>query len=220
MLGTWPCPGDAGPELALSCDSGSDTRILILPALFEEGNKLRHFTVEVMRALKQRGIDSFLPDFSGCNESIAPMAAQTLVAWQEQARAAAEHFGATFILTVRASALLDPGNIAGLRYAPLDGAGVLKSMLRARVMSDREAGINSDREALLEDGKRNGLRLGGYELGAQMITQLAEAEFPHSAATSLAQSAIGGGALWLRAEPSHDAEQAEKLAAIVSEAVG
>ena len=123
---TWPClcpgqyrednPADGSPaahaisdELALACDQGSAVRILVLPALFDEANKLRHFALEVMRQLSQNGFDTFLPDFAGCNESTAPLHWQTIAGWQEQARAAASHFRATHVLTLRAGALLDPG---------------------------------------------------------------------------------------------------------------
>ena len=58
-----PLPGGAGAsELALTFDAGRTHRILVCPALFEEGHKLRHLTVEVMRRLDGAGIDSLLPD--------------------------------------------------------------------------------------------------------------------------------------------------------------
>ena len=61
----------------------------MLPAWFDEGNKLRHFTVEVMRRLDGAGIDSFLPDLPGCNESLAPLEQQTLESWRTEAAEAA-----------------------------------------------------------------------------------------------------------------------------------
>ena len=48
--------------------------------MFDEANKLRHFTIELMRRLDTAGIDTFLPDLPGCNESLAPLEAQT--GWQ------------------------------------------------------------------------------------------------------------------------------------------
>ena len=49
MIAAWP--GAAGEELAIAFDKGRSRRVLVLPAWFDEGNKLRHFTVEVMRRL-------------------------------------------------------------------------------------------------------------------------------------------------------------------------
>lgn len=220
MLGTWPCPaadnGKNCAELAICFDNGRKKRVLVLPALFDEANKLRHFTIEVMRALERCGVDSFLPDFSGCNESTEPLQDQSLAVWQNQSRAAASYFAASHILAIRGGALLDPGHLPGLHFAPVEGIGLLRAMLRARVLSDKEAGIVSDRDTLLEHGTRAGLTLAGYRLGPEMIVQLASGVAPHSAATGLTQSAIGGGALWLRAEPAHDPAQAAKLASLVA----
>ncbi len=224
MLGTWPCPeqipGNSCDELAICCDTGGDRRVLVLPALFEEANKLRHFTVEVMRELQQRGVTSVLPDLAGCNESLQVLGEQTMASWQDQARAAASHFNATHILTIRGGALLDPGHLPGVRYAPIEGLNLLRGMLRTRVISDKEAGMNSDRDTLLEQGKAHGLTLAGYRLGPAMIAQLADALPPHSMATQIAHSAVGGGALWLRAEPAHEPQQAAKLATLVADETG
>ncbi len=124
------------------------------------------------------------------------------------------------MLTIRGGVLLDPGHLPGLRYAPVEGIGLLRAMLRARVISDREAGIASERDTLLAQGRREGLVLSGYSLGPQMISQLADTPVPPGAATVLEQSALGGAPLWLRAEPAHDGEQAAKLAALMAQAAG
>ena len=76
MIAAWPTP--AGEEYAAAFDKGRAHRLLVLPAWFDEGNKLRHFTVETMRRLDGAGIDSFLPDLPGCNESLAPLETQAL----------------------------------------------------------------------------------------------------------------------------------------------
>lgn len=219
MLGTWPCPvgvsGGTIDELALIFDHDRARRVLVLPALFDEANKLRHFTAEVMREMDRRGMDCFLPDLAGCNESEAPLQAQGIVGWRKQAAAAATHFRANEILAIRGGGLLDPGTLPGVRYAAIDGASLLRGMLRARVLADREAGLASEREALLEHGRSEGLTLAGYRLGASMIGELSAATPPVSRATDLPHSVIGGAALWLRAEPAHDSAQAMKLAALV-----
>lgn len=73
MIAAWP--GASGEELAIAFDNARAHRVLVLPAWFDESSKLRHFSVEVMRRLDGSGIDSFLPDLPGCNESPAALAA-------------------------------------------------------------------------------------------------------------------------------------------------
>ena len=216
MLSAWPT-FHSDEEYALAFDRARARRVLVLPALFDEANKLRHFTVSVMRLLDAAGVDSFLPDLPGCNESLAPLGAQSLGGWQADVGAAVEHFGARHILALRGGALLDPGAVPSIHLAPLAGESVLKAMLRARMLADREAGQESNRAALLELGLREGLMLAGYELSPAMLAELQAAVPPADRAQIVTQADLGGGALWLRAEPSHDAAQAERLAQIVLE---
>lgn len=215
MLATWPGPG-GGEEYALSFDRGRSIRLLVLPALFDESNKLRHFTAEVMRRLDAAEIDSILPDLPGCNESPAPLQGQDLSTWQEAAAAAAAHFRATHVLTLRAGALVAPAKLPGWRYAPISGSSAMRALLRARVIAAKEAGRNETRDALIEAGMREGLELSGYRLGSEMVARLAEAELPETAQRDVAQSEIGGPGLWLRAEPDHDPRQAQTLADLVA----
>lgn len=214
MIAAWP--GAAGEELAIAFDNGRARRVLVLPAWFDEGNKLRHFTVEVMRRLAGSGVDSFLPDLPGCNESPAPLAEQSLDSWRSEAAEAASYFAATHVLTIRSAAAIGP-DLPGWRYAPQAGSSQLRSLLRARVLSSREAGRNEDRDALLAQGRERGLELAGYRLGPAMVAGLAEADPPKAERQrDIAQGDIGGPGLWLRAEPDHDHRQADALAAIVS----
>ncbi|HYD24095.1 MAG TPA: hypothetical protein VEB68_04805 [Croceibacterium sp.] len=219
MIACWPCPG--GEEYALAFDRGRRARLLVLPALFDEANKLRHFTVEVMRRLDAAGIDAVLPDLPGCNESLVPLDEQTLGGWRAAAEAAAGHFAATHALTIRGGALGAPGELPALRYAPATGASLLRALLRARVIASKEAGIDESRETLLERGRADGLELAGYRLGPQMIAELEAAEPTGGAAlANLAQADLGGAGLWLRAEPDHSPAQADALATLVARQVG
>ncbi len=215
MIAAWPGPD--GDEYALACDRGRTLRLLVLPALFDEANKLRHFTVEVVRRLDLAGIDALLPDLPGCNESLAPPERQSLAGWRAAAQAAAQHFGATHVLALRGGALCEPGDLPTLRYAPTTGAALLRSLLRARVIASKEAGIEEDRETLLVQGRSEGLELAGYRLGAPMIRELESAEPAGGAAlANIAQADLGGPGLWLRAEPDHDPAQAEALALLIA----
>lgn len=218
MLAAWPCPD--GDEYALAFDRGRNRRLLVLAALFDEGNKLRQFTVDLLRRVDAAGIDAFLPDLPGCNESRAPLERQSLAGWRAAAGAAAAHFRATHVLALRAGALCEPGGPPTLRYAPTTGAALLRGLLRARGIASSEAGIAEDRDALLARGRSEGLELIGYRLGAAMIRELETAEPSGGAAlANIAQTDVGGAGLWLRAEPGHDPAQAEMLARRVADAL-
>ena len=217
---SYPCPlpgGAAAREYALSFDKGRAVRMLVVPALFDEANKLRHLTVEVMRRPHGAGIDCFLPDLPGTNESLRDLAGVELEDWRMAVEAAARHFGATHLLALRGGGLLVPGGLPGWLYAPVKGASLLKTMLRARILASREAGLEETSEALLERGLEQGLELAGFILSGEMIRQL-QAAMPAGDArlTVIEQDLVEGRPLWLRAEPDHDPAQADALAAIVS----
>lgn len=215
LTGLWPSP-TGYQEFALSFDQKRDRRVLVLPALLDEGNKLRHFTVEVMRRLDTSGIDCCLPDLPGMNESTAPLPDQTLTSWRESAKAAAEHFNATLVLAIRSGAMIDPGTRPALHYAPQTGKSLLRTLSRAQAMALKEAGNPVSREELLQTGAAEGVTLAGYDLGAAMVQQLLS-EQPHAPMAEIAQAGIGGAGLWLRAEPAHDDDQADRLTELVLE---
>ncbi len=112
-LEAYPCPlpgGAAASELALVFDRQRKRRVLVAPALFDESNRMRRFTVEVMRRLDGAGIDSILPDLPGCNESERDLAAVEPEDWRMALEAAARHFGATHVLAIRGGGLVLPEN--------------------------------------------------------------------------------------------------------------
>src|SRR6478672_2519158 len=169
-----------------------------------------------MRRLDGSGVDSFLPDLPGCNESAAPLADQSLETWRSEAAEAASFFAATHVLAMRSAAAIAP-ELPGWRYAPLAGSSQLRSLLRARILASREAGRDEDRDRLLAEGRERGLDLAGYRLGPAMVAGLAAAEMPAGGRQrDLAQGDVGGPGLWLRAEPEHDPKQADALAAIIA----
>lgn len=220
MISTWQAPravGTHAEELLLSFDQGRERRVLVLPAWFDEANKLRRLTVQSMRMLDAVGVDSFLPDLPGCNESLAPLEAQTLAGWRDAAQAVAQQVSATHVLAIRAGALIAPTSLPGWRYVAQNGPKTLRGMIRARTIAAREAGREESSEALMKQGRREGLVLAGWSIGAEMLRELETAEptagKQHAA---IAQKDLGGPGLWLRAEPDDDAAQAEALAAIVA----
>lgn len=201
--------------MALVFDRGRQHRLLVLPAWFDEANKLRRQTVEVMRRLDLSGIDSMLPDLPGCNESEAPLAEQTLASWRIAAAAAAAGFGATHILAIRAGSLIVPTDLCGWAYAPTTGARILRSMLRARTIASREAGQVERIEELQLCAREKGIELAGWNIGAAMFREIESAE-PDTDLTALDQELVGGTGLWRRAEPDEDPEQADTLAGIIA----
>ncbi|RJY08612.1 hypothetical protein [Aurantiacibacter aquimixticola] len=214
QAGNWPISREM-QEYAVRFDKARQRRLLIVPALFDEGNKMRRLTVQLMRTLDRGGVDTILPDLPGMNESLASLAEQTLENWRA-AIAAAEHaFAATHTLTIRGGALCKPDGPA-TRYAPLPGPTQLRDLLRARAIADREAGYSTTRDQLLTAGRAEGLLLAGYQIGPEMIRQLEAADIDFRD-DDIRQRDIGGVGLWLRAEPSGDAAQAETLAQIVLE---
>lgn len=225
MIFTWNIPAAEGrlpaEELLIAFDRDRPARVLICPAWFDEANKLRRFTLEVMRRLDAAGIDSFLPDWPGCNESLAPLSHQTVAGWRACATAAAHDLRATHVLAIRAGALLVPGDLPGWHYAPQSGPKLLRGMIRARTIAAREAGISETSDELLTRGLAEGLVLGGWSIGPEMLRELGSAE-PTLAPgqQEIAPSQLGGAGLWLRAEPSEDQGQSDALAAIMAEAIG
>lgn len=220
MIANWPCPLPAGghsSEYALCFDRSRNRRLLVLPALFDEANKTRRQTVEVMRRLDGAGVDSFLPDLPGWNESTQPLEDQSLARWREAATAAASHFRATHLLTIRASAILAPAGLKGWRYAAHGGANALRALMRARQIATREAGRDERMDELAELGRSQGVELAGYHIGSQLFADLEAARLPDNGyLADIEQDMLGGSGPWLRAEPDYDAEQADALAALLA----
>lgn len=213
----WPCPAPGGTrdEMALVFERPGPHRLLVLPAWFDEANKMRRQTVEVMRRLALSGIASVLPDLPGCNESTAPFAGQTLEAWRSAAETAATHFRATHVLTVRAGVLLAPPGLPGWAYAPTGGRQVLRAMLRARTIAAKEGGRIERTEDLQDAGRNDGIELAGWRFGAEMFRALENTD-ASSELVEVEQATVGGAGLWLRAEPGETPQQADALAAIVA----
>lgn len=218
---TWPCPlpdGGMAEEYALSFDRGRTRRLLVVPALFDEANRLRRFTVEVMRRLDRAGIDTFLPDLPGTNESLQLLERQEPEGWAVAMAAAARLFGATHVLGMRGGCLFTPPRLPALHYAPVEGAAVLRPLLRARILSSREAGREETREGLMALAVREGIELAGHRLGAAFVRQL-EPMTPRADVPEIVQESLRGGGLWLSAEPDDDTEQADILAGLIAAAL-
>jgi len=211
-------------EYALSIAQGRDPRVLIVPPLFDEANRMRRVLVETMRRLDALGVDSLLPDLPGTNESLKPLPECDLATWRAAlSAAAAAHGGFSHVAAFRGGALID--HVAGARaiwrLAPVSGADLLRRMLRTKIAADREMGHEQDSAALLAEARRSGLALAGHALSAAMIqgleTARPEAVLPVRTVAlqsggKAANALIPGSPLWLRAEPGDDPELAAAIA--------
>lgn len=217
---TWRAPlrnGKRAEEIVLRFEQSRDRRLLVLPPLFDEHNKTRLQCVETMRKLDAIGIDSFLPDLPGCNESLVPLDSQSLTSWREAAGEAFSHFRCSHMLAIRGGVLLAPRQTPAFFYAPAQGRPLLRAMLRARTIAAREAGREEKAEVLLAQGREEGLELAGWQLGAEMIRELEAAEPAIGPETRIIEQVeLGGSPLWLRAEPADDPRQADALARLVA----
>lgn len=198
--------------------------ILIVPPLFEEANRTRRTLVLAMRALADRGFAALLPDLPGQNESLVATEEVDLDRWQAAlADTAATIDGPVVIASLRGGALIDHRMQAAAwwRLAPVGGASLLRTLMRARVAADREAGLTTSLESLQSDAQAAPLLLAGNLLSPAMIAQLVSAEAQPVAplrAVTLGSSAdaIAGTPLWLRAEPGEDAAMAAAIAADIA----
>lgn len=205
-------------HLRIEPASAPRATILIVPPLFEEANRTRRTLVLAMRALAAKGFAAVMPDLPGQNESLLPLDDADLAVWQATlAEVAATIAGPLLVASVRGGCLIDHSfKAAGWwRLAPAGGASLLRTLLRARVSADREAGVTSSLESLTETAQREPLLLAGNRLSPAMIAQLSAAEVqPVEPLRSVALGAdgIAGTPLWLRAEPGEDAAMAGAVA--------
>lgn len=222
MIATsYPCPlpdGTSVDEYTLAFDRGLAQRVLIVPALLDDGHRMRRLCVDVMRRLDGSGIDSCLPDLPGANESRVRLEDINLLDWATAMSAAANHFGATHVLAVRGGGLIAPPGLRGWHYGRVTGASLLRTLIRAQVLSSRENDREENGEDLLKNAQKNGIELAGYRLGATMVQQL-QAACPPQGLAELDQELVGGSPLWLRAEPDADGAQADALAAYLTMAI-
>ncbi len=208
------------PEYCLAYgDEGAPRRILIIPPLFDEMNRVRQVMVSTMRNLAGRGIATMLPDLPGCNESVAALVDQDLATWRAAVASAAKHFKATHIASIRGGALIDDDvALPHWRLAPVGGAILLKTMIRTRIIGDKESGVTTTVDTVMAAARKGPIELAGNILGPDMVASLeiAQPATPPDLRTMLlgeGDNAITGTALWLRTEPQNDAIMAASIAA-------
>lgn len=194
--------------------------ILIVPPLFEEANRTRRTLVLAMRALAALQFAAVIPDLPGQNESLVALETVDLARWQSALAAVAHEIdGPVIIASLRGGALIDHRAAAAgwWRLAPASGTALLRTLLRARVSADREAGVKSSLDSLQQTARREALLLAGNRLSPAMMAQLANTEPQpvtplRSVSLGTGPDAIPGTPLWLRAEPGEDAAMAHAIA--------
>lgn len=203
-------------EYCLSFGADDSARhILIIPPLFDDMNRTRRMTVEAMRDLAQRGVRSMLLDLPGCNESEAALSWQSIASWQLAVSDAARQLEATHMVSIRGGCLLDDvGGLPRWRLAPVKGATLLKTLLRARIAADKEAGVYTSADQLLADALEHGIDLAGHKLGTRMLLGLQDAVLAvGDNITEVSVTDVAGAPLWLRAEPGDSPAMSATLAA-------
>jgi hypothetical protein len=201
-------------------DQDAVRKILLIPPLFDEMNRVRQMLVNAMRDLEQRGVASFLPDLPGTNESLALMPEQDLDSWRIAMTMAAEQTGATHIAAIRGGTLIDDAmpDLPHWRLAPVNGTSLIKTMMRARIASDKEAGLTTSTDDLMAEARISRVALSGHLLNLKMVEQLTAAEPADLAGVRTVTLGDGpdmitGSALWLRAEPQEDTAMSAAIAA-------
>jgi hypothetical protein len=195
---------------------------MLVPPLFDEANRMRRTLVLTMRALAERGMASLLPDLPGQNDSPESTEAVTLAEWRTAlAGAASRESGPLLIASWRGGALIDDAasNAMGWwRMAPLNGASIIKTMIRTRIAGEKEAGRTVSADDIRGMADHGPVELAGTLLNGAMIAQL-ESATPagvqplRTVTVGTGEGKLPGSALWLRAEPGEDAAMAQAMAA-------
>lgn len=193
----------------------ADRIILIVPPLFDEMNRTRRMMVEMMRELATRDVASLLPDLPGCNESTAALSIQSIESWRRAVSDVAAQLAATHVVAIRGGGLLDDAAALPIwRLAPVKGASLLKTLLRARIAADKEAGITTTAAQLIIAGQHDGLNLAGHAIGPEMLMDLEKAHpVASDEITEATLTDVAGTALWLRSEPGESPQMSAALAA-------
>lgn len=209
-----------GEEMLLRHGEGAALTLLVLPALFEEANRMRRFTVELMRRLGALGLGTILPDLPGMGESLVALADVALDDWRDAARAVADTLPRP-VLTVamRGGALLDGVGDHGWRLAPESGERLLRDLVRATALASAEPASVIDRRA-----RAAPTMLAGDLLSPALYTALLAATPPTgefrvarpAGDAGAADVAFAGTRLWRTAEPAEDSALADSAAADIA----
>ncbi len=192
-------------------------RVLLIPPLFDEANRMRRTLAMTMRALADQGVASLLPDLPAQGESLLPNEAATLELWREGLRELARNERPLIVASWRGGALIDDaveGALGWWRMSPVAGASLVRALLRTRIAGDKEGGRTTTADSLRRDAAAAPVELGGYRLSGAMLDQLDRATpVAVSPVREVTPAEMNGSALWLRSQPGEDRAMAEAMAA-------
>ncbi|MEG3166059.1 hypothetical protein U1701_15795 [Sphingomonas sp. PB2P19] len=228
MSDVYACARGREAQLCLGPDSGPV--LLVAPALFEEANRLRAFTVAIMRALASHGVASVLPDLPGTNDSLIATEDARLDDWQD-AFAAAVPARRTYGFAIRGGALVDARAALAGRYhlSPPTGADIVRDLVRTRLAGVREGGAAFDPADIDRPGPP--IELAGNAIARDLLSALKSAEPSQADRVARlegdgrpADRVFAGRPLWRAAEPGTDqtlaAAVADDIAAWISRCEG
>lgn len=210
-------------ELCLCKGTPAAPRVLLVPPLFDEMNRMRRMLVDVMQSLESLQICSFLPDLPGTNESLVALDQISLADWQGAVWACAQQHDISHLASFRGGALAVaalPGASHWI-FTPAKGPTILRTMLRTKVAADREAGRNTGLAELAAQAETGPIELAGNIIGPELFAQLNAADIPEmknqrivrlESDSKPADGQIAGSALWLRAEPDDDPAMSAAIA--------
>jgi hypothetical protein len=217
-----------GRERIATIGDGDGPALLFLAPFLEEANRTRHFLIETMRDLARRGFRCALPDVPGTLESTARLETVSWQDWRDAVAGAAALTGARHVISLRGGALLDDAVEADSHYrmAPVDGAALVRDLVRIRMAADRENGVAATAAEIEARAEAEPFEVAGYRLAPDFVTALKAAKpdaAPRLRTARLETDAqpadvkIAGQPLWRRAEPEHDADFSERLADDISD---
>ena len=190
-----------GSENLLRHGAGSPVTLLVLPALFEEANRMRQFTVSIMRNLASRGIGTILPDLPGTGESETALCDTVFDDWNDAVVALSRSVWGS--VSFRGSALLDHNFKKRWQFAPEAGERLLRDLARATAFSGGNSVADLEHQA-----RTRPTRLAGNLLSPEMYLALHDAQVVGGAHIC----DVPGPKLWRAAEPTCDAAFAFQLA--------
>lgn len=181
--------------------NGAPITLLVLPALFEEANRMRRFTVTVMRLLAKQNIATILPDLPGTGESETALCETSFADWADAvATLASGIFGS---IAFRGGALLDGSCKHQWQLAPDTGERLLRDLVRATAFTSGISVAELDRRARTQT-----TRLAGNLMAPQMYISIHNS----TPVAGAHVSKVVGQKLWRATEPTEDPAFAQYVA--------
>jgi hypothetical protein len=212
----WP----GGREAMLRFGPADGPLVVLAMPLFEEANRTRAFATALLRALAAQGVVSLLPDLPGTGESVIELEDVSATDWVEAFSSTAGD-RPRHVAALRSGCLIAGNAPAASRwyFAPATGEAVVRDIVRARQIADREEGRTFDATEIDRDGPP--IELAGNRIPRPLLRALRDAEpdqMPPCRVVRLdsderpAARHVPGQALWRRSEPDTDPALAALLA--------